>query len=114
MLRKPGSFGSTTGQRGLAALEAGALAATGAGLLAVHTAAGGLALTGSVAAADALAVLLREPSAGSRSLSSILFSLQIAYRAPARCWQLAASKLPIQPIGAPEADTPIENTTRDG
>ena len=54
-----GQLRQTTGQRGLAALEAGALAATGAGLLAVHTAAGGLALASSMAATDALAVLTR-------------------------------------------------------
>ena len=54
-----GQLRQTTGERRLAALEAGTLAATGTGLLAVHAATGGLAGAGSGAAAHALAVLRR-------------------------------------------------------
>ena len=45
----------TTRERGLAALEAGALAAAGTGLLTVHTTAGSLTITGARATANALA-----------------------------------------------------------
>ena len=53
-LRKPGKLGQAHRERGLAALEAGALGAAGVGALAVQAATGvGAALTG-VTAADAL------------------------------------------------------------
>ena len=54
-----GELGQTHGERLLAALEAGALAATRAGELTLGAAAGGGAVTRRVAATDALAVLAR-------------------------------------------------------
>ena len=59
VVNEAGELGETHRERLLTTLEALALAATGAGELALGAAAGGGAVTGRVAAADALAVLAR-------------------------------------------------------